>query len=112
MAKHRGKHSGLAGQGAPQGGDWSYGYRQKWHPTPRWAFWRPAWRRLDPGTWNTTHSWEYQTHKQRARDVLEKSYDPAWAYSRGGQDAQGATGPNLSATQIKQRFNSVCGGKI
>lgn len=56
--------------------DWEAEDRAKrvWHPTPRWAFWRPAWRKLDPGGWGDGDVWMYQTNRQRACEALEERY--------------------------------------
>lgn len=68
------KPSGLGSSVA--NGNRAYNTRPEWqwHRTPWWAVWRPAWRRLNPNTWSTTHSWEYQTTKQRARDFLKENF--------------------------------------
>lgn len=84
------KSSGLAGIGS---------LRPEWHRTPWWAFWRPAWRRDKPTYWNTTHSWEYQTHKKRARAILEERFDDS---SPTTQQAP----HNLTATAIAHRLSS------
>jgi hypothetical protein len=67
---HMAKHSGLSGVGSSP-----RNWRPEWHRTPWWAFWRPAWRREKPGIFfGTTPEWEYQTHKQRAREFLKENF--------------------------------------
>jgi hypothetical protein len=70
-----GKRSGLSGAGQGIRGTPPWAWRQhQWHRKPWWIFWRPAWRQRNPATWNTTHSWEYQTNKQRARAFLKENF--------------------------------------
>jgi len=49
-----------------------------WQQTPRWMFWRPAWRRQS-WTWESTltrarQGWIYETNQQRAREVLKDKF--------------------------------------
>jgi len=45
----------------------------QWERTPRWMFWRPAWRRAKFYS-NGTQDYEYQTTAKRARAVLEAQF--------------------------------------
>lgn len=63
--------------GSGSGGPRPYRDVTEWHLTPKWQ-WRywllgQQWRRLRFPHWD---NWEYQTHQQRARAVLEDLYLP------------------------------------
>lgn len=48
-----------------------------WERTPRWVFWRPAWRRYRPASFTLKNAWwEYATTRQRARDALREQFEP------------------------------------
>jgi hypothetical protein len=48
-----------------------YRYHTSWVRTPRWAFWRPAWRRW-PG--HIECDWEYATNEQVAHSFLAQEF--------------------------------------
>jgi hypothetical protein len=45
---------------------------EPWQRTPRWMFWRPAWRRRKRGVADV--GWVYQTHRHRARQLLHERF--------------------------------------
>lgn len=71
--------------------------RPDWQRTPHWIFWRPAWR-VQTAYINGRITWKYQTHKQRARAVLEQQFN-------GG-------GQGIGTQQGQQtRFKRAYGGR-
>lgn len=70
MSAVKGPHGAAAGSN--QG--WRpLGLLEVWHRTPWWVIWRPAWRRQMNG-WQH-FGFIYQTHRERARDVLRQKFD-------------------------------------
>lgn len=75
--------SAVKGSSASTGqpaGQWQrpLGPLEVWHHTPWWAIWRPTWRRqTGPHNWSVSGAWEYeyQTNGERAREVLQRSFD-------------------------------------
>lgn len=75
------KASSLGGSAAGRGGVRDH-WRTKepqWERTSRWMFWRPAWRTRKTDRYsNGVFGWEYQTHKQRAKQALAEQFDPVY----------------------------------
>lgn len=96
---------GSAGVGQPETNS-----APRWERTPWWKFWRPAWR-LWVGAPNYSAGgarWEYQTHRQRARDALSKAYG---GHSDNAGSEHGSQQGGWAPAQAP-RFNSGGYGRI
>lgn len=90
---------------SPLAGSWNNAQQQArpdWQRTPHWMFWRPAWR-IQMAYINGRITWKYQTHRQRARAVLEQQFN-----SGGHSEGQGNETPQQGQ---RPGFKRAYGGR-